>query len=94
MIVNSIADDFYKQPMFYALAHFSKFVPPGSVRIGLESEQDGGIENVAFLSPDNITVVIMQNKNNQDMEAALSDSDNGQVSLKIPANSMHTILFK
>lgn len=26
IIVNSTADEFYKQPMFYALGHFSKFV--------------------------------------------------------------------
>lgn len=26
IIVNSIADEFYKQPMFYVLGHFSKFV--------------------------------------------------------------------
>lgn len=26
LIVNSAADEFYKQPMFYVLGHFSKFV--------------------------------------------------------------------
>lgn len=26
IIVNSVADEFYKQPMFYVLGHFSKFV--------------------------------------------------------------------
>ncbi|KAL3098956.1 hypothetical protein niasHS_000944 [Heterodera schachtii] len=30
IIVNASADEFYKQPMFYFLAHFSKFVPPNS----------------------------------------------------------------
>nr|CAD7585796.1 unnamed protein product [Timema genevievae] len=61
IIVNATADEFYKQPMFYALAHFSKFVPPGSVHIGLDSDDDTGIENIAFLTPDNVTVVILQN---------------------------------
>ncbi|WKY03690.1 hypothetical protein Q1695_005001 [Nippostrongylus brasiliensis] len=33
VIVNAAADEFYKQPMFYAMGHFSKFFKPGSVRI-------------------------------------------------------------
>nr|CAD7573561.1 unnamed protein product [Timema californicum] len=48
--------------MLYALAHFSKFVPPGSVHIGLDTDDDTGIENIAFLTPDNVTVVILQNR--------------------------------
>nr|CAD7194004.1 unnamed protein product [Timema douglasi] len=48
--------------MFYDLAHFSKFVPPGSVHIGLDTYDDTGIENIAFLTPDNVTVVILQNR--------------------------------
>lgn len=30
IIVNADKDEFYKQPMFYAMGHFSKFVRPGS----------------------------------------------------------------
>nr|CAD7572403.1 unnamed protein product [Timema californicum] len=58
IIVNATADEFYKQPMFYALAHFSKFVPPGSVRISLETENNNNnsIENVAFVTEEGIKV--------------------------------------
>nr|CAD7200238.1 unnamed protein product [Timema douglasi] len=63
IIVNATADEFYKQPMFYALAHFSKFVPPGSVHIGLETENNSNfIENVAFVTEEGIKVIILQNK--------------------------------
>ena len=34
---NARGDRFFKNPMFYALQHFSAFVPPGSVRIHVES---------------------------------------------------------
>jgi glucosylceramidase len=38
IIVNATANEFYKQPIFYALAHLSKFEPPGSKRIQLRSQ--------------------------------------------------------
>jgi glucosylceramidase len=47
---------------FYALAHFSKFVPPGSIRIGSnDSEQ---LANVAFLTPDGKMVLVVSNTGN------------------------------
>ena len=33
IIVNKETDEFYKNPMYYGLAHFSKFLPQNSVRI-------------------------------------------------------------
>ena len=35
IIVNEETDEFYKQPMFYALGHVSKFFPENSKRIAL-----------------------------------------------------------
>ena len=47
---------------YYAVAHFSKFVPPGSVRIGsTELEQ---LDTVAFLTPDNKVVLVASNTGN------------------------------
>jgi glucosylceramidase len=62
IIVNATANEFYKQPIFYALAHMSKFVPPGSKRIQLSSTADSGIDNVAFLRPDGIVAVVLLNR--------------------------------
>jgi glucosylceramidase len=61
IIVNATANEFYKQPIFYALAHLSKFVPPGSKRIQLTST-DSGIDTVAFLRPDTIVAVVLLNR--------------------------------
>ncbi|CCD66449.1 Putative glucosylceramidase 1 [Caenorhabditis elegans] len=54
---------FYKQPMFYAIAHFSHFIKPGAVRIDhslnvIELE----VETTAFLNPDGSKVIVMLNK--------------------------------
>jgi glucosylceramidase len=47
---------------YYALAHFSKFVPPGSVRIGsIAMEQ---LSDVAFLTPDGKIVLVVSNTAN------------------------------
>ncbi|HVC47773.1 MAG TPA: glycoside hydrolase family 30 beta sandwich domain-containing protein [Terracidiphilus sp.] len=47
---------------YYALAHFSKFVPPGSVRVGsTELEQ---LATVAFLTPDGKVVLVVSNTGN------------------------------
>ncbi len=47
---------------YYALAHFSKFVPPGSVRIGSnELEQ---IATAAFLTPEGKVVLVVSNTGN------------------------------
>ncbi len=47
---------------YYALAHFSKFVPPGSVRIGSsELEQ---LSTAAFLTPESKVVLVAANTGN------------------------------
>lgn len=56
-------DEFYKQPMYYALYHISRFVPPGSKRIfssGLENYN--GIKTIAFLTPEDLVVIVILNK--------------------------------
>jgi glucosylceramidase len=44
---------------YYIIAHVSKFVPPGSVRIG--SNYINNLYNVAFLRPDGKKVLIVEN---------------------------------
>ena len=46
---------------YYIIAHASKFVPPGSVRIG--SNLYGNLHNVAFQRPDGKKLVIVVNDN-------------------------------
>ena len=49
-------------PAYYTVAHFAKFVPPGSIRVGsTELEQ---LANVAFLTPDRKVVLVVANTSN------------------------------
>lgn len=64
IIVNATGDEFYKQPMYYALAHVSKYVPAGSVRIDVSPSAISaveGIETVGFLRPDKSVALIIYN---------------------------------
>lgn len=47
---------------YYTIAHFSKFVPPGSVRIASDDMEQ--MENVAFLTPDGKIVLVIANTSN------------------------------
>lgn len=60
IIVNGETDEFYKQPMYYALKHFSRFVDRDSVRISITDTDT--IKSTAFLTPSNATVVVLYNK--------------------------------
>nr|CAD7464515.1 unnamed protein product [Timema tahoe] len=62
IIANLTSDEFYKQPSYYFLAHFSSFIPPGSKRVGLTTEDARGLEYAAFLTPEGRIVVTIQNK--------------------------------
>ena len=44
---------------YYILAHVSKFVPPGSVRVG--SSEEGSLFNVAFKTPDGKKILVIEN---------------------------------
>lgn len=47
---------------YYALAHFSSFVPPGSIRIGTNTLEQ--LDNVAFRTPDGHIVLVISNTGN------------------------------
>jgi glucosylceramidase len=52
--------EFYKQPTFYVMGHFSRFIPADSVRIQGKSS-DKLVKSVAFLRPDGYVAVILYN---------------------------------
>ncbi|GAB2866866.1 ricin-type beta-trefoil lectin domain protein [Hymenobacter ruber] len=61
--INSSTGAVTRNVEYYALAHASKFVDPGAVRVGSNSVA-GGIETVAFRNPDGSKVLIALNNSN------------------------------
>jgi glucosylceramidase len=60
--IDSVSGAVTRNDEYYALAHFSRFVPPGSVRVrSTDTDADKGIANVAFQDPDGSVVLVMVN---------------------------------
>nr|XP_003230068.2 PREDICTED: glucosylceramidase [Anolis carolinensis] len=94
VIVDAAKDVFYKQPMFYHLAHFSKFLPEGTQRIGVQSSQPTGLEFSAFLRTDGSAAVVVLNRNPEDVPFCISDPDVGHIEAVATANSIQTYLWQ
>jgi glucosylceramidase len=58
----TIISGYTRNVSYYIIAHASKFVPPGSIRIA--SNNTGSLYNVAFLRPDGKKVLIVENDGN------------------------------
>ena len=55
----------YKQPQFHTMAHITKFITPGSTRVGLESSPPSKSSNLyftAFETKEGTIVVVVLNR--------------------------------
>lgn len=93
IIVNMTSgQEIYKQPMFYAIGHFSKFIPEGSIRIEA-STSNINIVTAAFERPDRSICVVFFNSAQVEVDVTLVDSIRGNVLITIPPKSIHTIEY-
>ncbi|XP_065168603.1 lysosomal acid glucosylceramidase-like [Atheta coriaria] len=92
IIVDYETNEFYKQPMFYAQGHFSKFIPRGSHKID-QKTSNNGVEVAAFKRPDGGVVVVVMNKNDSPKTIIVNDSKSGHIELKLTSKSINTILY-
>ncbi|XP_072166772.1 lysosomal acid glucosylceramidase-like [Diadema setosum] len=94
IIVDAEKDVFYKQPMYYHLGHFSKFVLPDSHRIHHTADRETELESIAFQLPDQSSyALVLLNRKDQDMDVVISDPDVGFMLAQIPARSIQTYLW-
>lgn len=86
----------YKQPMFYGIAHFSKFLSTNCTRINsqLSSVSRYSIEAVAFSCANSTKVIIMHNRSAASERIALIDSNIGQLNLTLDASSVNTLVYQ
>ncbi|WP_461637657.1 glycoside hydrolase family 30 protein [Labilibaculum euxinus] len=92
VIVDPEKDEVYFTPLYHTMAHFSKYIRPGAVRIGFEiSDQD--FMMTAAQNPDgSIAVVILNMKEEaKNMKISLGDRS---VNIQINAQALQTIIVK
>ncbi|WP_396178930.1 glycoside hydrolase family 30 beta sandwich domain-containing protein [Flavobacterium sp.] len=81
---------FTRNPAYYIIAHSSKFVPPGSVRI--ESNSTAELPNVAYKTPEGkIVVVVLNNTESQksfNINVAIEP-----ISTTLPAGAVATFVW-
>jgi glucosylceramidase len=79
-----------RNPAYFIVAHSSKFVPVGSVRI--ESNYSTEFPNVAYRTPDNKTVVVVLN--NSDVQNSLNINVQSEpITVTLPAGAVATFIW-
>uniref|UniRef100_A0A8R1V4Z2 Glucosylceramidase n=1 Tax=Pristionchus pacificus TaxID=54126 RepID=A0A8R1V4Z2_PRIPA len=95
IIVNATADEFLKQPMHYAMAHFSRFLRPGSRRIQSSTVDvdDERVMHTAFVF-DGQRIVTILNTVNVEKEIAIEEVGGTAINVNIEPNSITTVIWK
>ncbi|CAD5232429.1 unnamed protein product [Bursaphelenchus xylophilus] len=100
MFVNQSAEEFYKEPQFYVIGHFSKFLPPETTILDTQIEgyvhSDSPILGVAGETPANQIVLVLLNRHNfNTYNVSISDGrSNGKtLQLGIKPHTIKTILW-
>ncbi|PAV60412.1 hypothetical protein WR25_23748 [Diploscapter pachys] len=90
--------EFYKQSLYYALAHFSKFIPRGSTIIDASVKHpgnDSGLQVLTAMTPSNNLVSVILNKEDYQVTSYLQigKSLNERYAIKVPPRSIATVVF-
>jgi len=90
VIVDPDKDEVYFTPLYYTMAHFSKFIRPSAVRIGFEN-LDNELMVTAAKNPDGTIAVVILNMESEPKTINLSLGDKS-VLVKINASAIQTIM--
>lgn len=92
--VNSATGEITRNEEYYAIAHFSKFVRPGAVRIASQVPPTlNTIVAVSFLNPDGSKVLVACNIGGEAITFALTQGKNN-LAYTVPQRSVATITWK
>jgi O-Glycosyl hydrolase len=92
IICDTTTDTIERKPMFYAIAHFSKFIQPGAVRIGCSSFCKE-LEITAAQNPDGSNVLVIMN--NAITKKIVHLRVEGKCTrLIVPENSISTVMLQ
>jgi len=91
VIVDPENDEVYFTPIYYTLAHFSKYIRPGAERIGFANSDDA-LMVTAAKNPDGSIAVIVFNQGSEAKSLNLSLNESA-VDIQISAQAIQTIVI-
>lgn len=62
IIMNATSGEFYKNPMFYAMGTFAKFMPPGAVRVKVTSNLNFTVNSDSKPDPETLRRLLLQRR--------------------------------
>lgn len=92
VIVDEEKDEVYFTPLYYVMAHFSKFIRPDAVRIGFEMA-DKELMTTAVKNPDGSIVVIVFNPTENGKTFEIQQNKDKKT-IAISAKALQTIVLK
>lgn len=96
IILNETIQIIYKQPIFYGIAHFSKFLQPDCIRISanLSLVSRIKVKAIAFSCANHTKVIIMQNRNIVPERITVIDKNKSQIKIVLDASSVNTLVYR
>ena len=98
IVIDFDKEIYYKQPMYYYLAHISRFIRPKSIHIDMEVGDDYDEEHIWFTSVIdyrmNMTVIVIMNTHEtQQFDIEIHDDRKGYFEWSLQPHSIQTFLY-
>jgi glucosylceramidase len=90
ILVNIFQENILKNPSYYYIGHFSKYIKPGAVQ--LASSVNQGLFTVAFENPNGSKIVVIQNEKEKDFTVDIQGFDQ-KIKFLSKAHSISTIII-
>ncbi|KPJ00977.1 Glucosylceramidase [Papilio xuthus] len=91
VLVYGERDEFIKQPMYYALGHFSKFIPRGSQVVEVSRMSTTTVPNIAVVTPEGNIVLVLHNTNTYETNVRVRISALRYIDVVLEPESIKTV---
>lgn len=91
ILVKPDTDEVYITPLYYTLAHFSRFIRPGAVRIGFDQNNES-LMATAAQNPDGSIALVVLNTDNSEKTCEVN-LNGASIKIKISAQALQTVII-
>ncbi len=92
VIVDPEKDEVYFTPLYYTMAHFSKFIRPGAVKIGCLINNNA-LQATAVKNPDGTIAVVIFNPTDENQTLEINNNPS-KTTISISAKAIQTVVIK